>query len=310
MEEKNSAELYAELSDIISKLERSAFNIGEQVSELEESMFEQQVQNKIRIIAENAIFIEGLISPLEAMSEDLFLKSITDRLTQLKNRMYFEEVIKQEVEGIVDAACIMIDVDNFGDYNNIYGCQQGDVALQTIARVIRENADAEFIARYGGEEFSIILAGYSNTNNDVVVIAESVRQGIESEVVRPFSIQIMGDEKLEEVVGEIPDMIKSRIYSFFETDSIYSGYYHELLRKNFFLKSFSEAEINKIRFDRKLFAKALGKVRKYLRGMQKVTASLGVSVRKSEESVESLIYRADRALYQAKETGKNKVCLF
>jgi diguanylate cyclase (GGDEF)-like protein len=78
---------------------------------------------------------------------------------------------------------MFIDIDNFKAYNDAYGHQQGDVALQTVANFlltsIRRSAD--FAARWGSEEFSALLP---NTDlNGVLHIAESFRETIEQSAI-------------------------------------------------------------------------------------------------------------------------------
>ena len=72
----------------------------------------------------------------------------------------------------------MLDIDDFKSINDVYGHQQGDLVLQYVANVLRDNSrDVDVAARYGGEELSLILP---HTDLDgTYVIADRVREEIE-----------------------------------------------------------------------------------------------------------------------------------
>ena len=85
-----------------------------------------------------------------------------DSLTDLYNHRYFHEYINNyfETENIDEKpiSLIMMDLDGFNKYNNMFGHQQGDLALCTIADILNSGAGNKYIpCRYGGEEFGIIL---------------------------------------------------------------------------------------------------------------------------------------------------------
>jgi diguanylate cyclase (GGDEF)-like protein len=88
--------------------------------------------------------------------------SLTDALTGLHNRRSFELFLKNEVSRSQrfsrSIGIILIDVDNFKEYNDTYGHPAGDEALQQVAKCLfagRRNAD--IVARIGGDEFVVIL---------------------------------------------------------------------------------------------------------------------------------------------------------
>lgn len=89
--------------------------------------------------------------------------SITDPLTQLKNRMYFNMKYTQEWKRCnrlrSPLALLMLDLDHFKNLNDTYGHLFGDECLQEVARILsRELPRAtDTVARYGGEEFVILL---------------------------------------------------------------------------------------------------------------------------------------------------------
>jgi diguanylate cyclase (GGDEF)-like protein len=109
--------------------------------------------------------------------------SMTDQLTGLPNRRYFDERFKTEwSRAYRDQAPISIliaDIDRFKNYNDTYGHQQGDIALQSFAKVFSDplKRPADFVARWGGEEFIALLP---NTDSiGAVNVAEKIRSSIE-----------------------------------------------------------------------------------------------------------------------------------
>ena len=167
---------------------------------------------------------------LQAANKKLQAVSITDKLTNIHNRLgidtAFEEELKKFQMSHQQFGVILLDIDNFKNINDSYGHQVGDRVLQGIAKILRENTrDRDIVGRWGGEEFLIICP---------------------------------------------------------QTDIAGTKRNAELLRK--FIEEYR-------------FYKVVN-----------VTASFGVSVTLDNDTLDSLLKRVDKALYKAKESGKNKVC--
>lgn len=102
-------------------------------------------------------------SELNALSKRLEFASNIDYLTGLYNRRYFNEVYEKEwlsaVRSQSELAMIMIDIDYFKKYNDVYGHLQGDSCLKAVSKAIRESVQRprDIVARFGGEEFVILL---------------------------------------------------------------------------------------------------------------------------------------------------------
>ena len=92
--------------------------------------------------------------------EKVYLEARIDELTGLLNRKYFYEILEQETEKHKNSSLslVLLSVDDFKLYNQLYGTQEGDLALQQVAMVLRacvgENG---YVARYSGKEFALIL---------------------------------------------------------------------------------------------------------------------------------------------------------
>jgi diguanylate cyclase (GGDEF)-like protein len=116
-------------------------------------------------------------------SEDLRKISVTDSLTDLFNRRFFQDRLTEEIERAKrhtqSLSVIMLDIDSFKNYNDTYGHQAGDEALRMIAGIIRNSVrNIDVVARYGGEEFAVILP--MTEANAAREIAERIRSGVAS----------------------------------------------------------------------------------------------------------------------------------
>jgi diguanylate cyclase (GGDEF)-like protein/putative nucleotidyltransferase with HDIG domain len=97
----------------------------------------------------------------------IYERSITearrDRLTGLLNRKFFLELVDREFEQYKNTAIslCLFNVDDFKLYNQLYGSQEGDLALSRIAGLLRSAInDTCHAARVGGKEFALLLPGY------------------------------------------------------------------------------------------------------------------------------------------------------
>ena len=110
-------------------------------------------------------------------------QAITDGMTGLYNRRYFEEYIKKEAIRAMRQnqkfTVIGIDLDHLKQINDTYGHNYGDIAIKTIAEVLKSNARSiDIAARMGGEEFNLILPGVDIEGG--CIAAERIRKAIES----------------------------------------------------------------------------------------------------------------------------------
>jgi diguanylate cyclase (GGDEF)-like protein/PAS domain S-box-containing protein len=101
------------------------------------------------------------ISDRVRMERELKRLATTDPLTDLYNRLRFEQLLDEELERVRryqrDLALIMFDVDHFKAVNDRFGHDTGDRILQGLAGVVREHLRTpDVFARWGGEEFMIL----------------------------------------------------------------------------------------------------------------------------------------------------------
>ncbi len=122
---------------------------------------------------------------LEREKQELSIRATTDKLTGIRNRAHFDDVLKQTVRrrmaGEMSGALgvLVLDVDHFKKFNDAHGHLAGDEVLKAVARALQgavRNNDCA--ARYGGEEFVVIL---HETDEDCLAeTAERIRASIEA----------------------------------------------------------------------------------------------------------------------------------
>jgi len=127
-----------------------------------------------RLAAIAALCLQSALS-----AERLKAAGLTDTLTGVKNRRYFEARSMEEVACAVrnklSLACLFFDIDKFKSMNDTYGHQVGDEVLRYVAKVIQVQLRAsEVLARYGGEEFVVLLPGVGQLN--ATATAERIRK--------------------------------------------------------------------------------------------------------------------------------------
>ncbi|WP_294960854.1 transporter substrate-binding domain-containing protein [Sulfurimonas sp.] len=109
--------------------------------------------------------------------------SITDELTSLYNRRYFNEIFPKLINSAkrekYNICFALLDIDFFKQYNDTYGHISGDQALQSLSACIKASmtrAD-DYCFRLGGEEFALIFKGHSP--KEAIKFIEKVKQNIE-----------------------------------------------------------------------------------------------------------------------------------
>ncbi|MEF9475441.1 MAG: diguanylate cyclase, partial [Candidatus Mariimomonas ferrooxydans] len=128
-----------------------------------------------------------------SMHEEITSLAVTDGLTGINNHRHFQERLTEEVEISKrygrNLSLLILDVDNFKSFNDIYGHQVGDVVLKSIAFTLEEQSrKTDFPARYGGEEFALIMP---ETNfSGARILAERLRKKISTS-----SFDLPGSEK-------------------------------------------------------------------------------------------------------------------
>ena len=176
---------YASLESSITALREGAFAYVIKPLAMDEviATIEQAVEKQQLLLATS----EQLIKEKQG-KEYYKLLSITDGLTELCNYRYFRELLAREVAMAKRYAhhvsLLMIDIDNFKEYNDAYGHLDGDKALRNIAKMLKASCrTVDIVARYGGEEFTILMP-YTKKEG-AVLAAERLRGFIEKAQAEP-----------------------------------------------------------------------------------------------------------------------------
>jgi diguanylate cyclase (GGDEF)-like protein len=109
--------------------------------------------------------------------------SLTDALTGLRNRRYFDLFLKNEIDRsqrfVRGLAIIILDIDHFKNYNDTFGHPAGDEALRLVSQCLIDNRrKADVVARIGGEEFAVILP--ETDLKGALDVAEKIRMSVAS----------------------------------------------------------------------------------------------------------------------------------
>src|SRR6185503_18664485 len=102
------------------------------------------------------------ISQLQVSLEAVRNESLTDPLTSLANRKYFdhslEKFIEQSFATGEPMSLVLADIDHFKAFNDTFGHLTGDQVLRLVALAMKQNVKGQdVVARFGGEEFAVIL---------------------------------------------------------------------------------------------------------------------------------------------------------
>lgn len=116
--------------------------------------------DELKLVIHHALDMRKLAE--EAKEKKIYQElALTDALTQIYNRRYFEELLRRETERAnryrQKFSLMMIDVDDFKKHNDTYGHVEGDKVLKDIASaILYKIRSTDYVARYGGEEFAVI----------------------------------------------------------------------------------------------------------------------------------------------------------
>jgi diguanylate cyclase (GGDEF)-like protein len=157
------------------------------------------------------------------INEEFRKLAITDPLTGLYNRRYFERAMKDELALALrhgDKHCVLlIDIDNFKNINDTYGHLEGDRVLQKFADTLKEQLRAaDILSRMGGEEFVVLCKRVQQSN--ALSIAEKFRKKIEAmtieigadtvRITASIGVAVLPkgpDDTIEEILGEADEAL-------------------------------------------------------------------------------------------------------
>ncbi|MEH6472899.1 MAG: diguanylate cyclase [Halopseudomonas sp.] len=153
---------------------------------------------------------------MKVLNDELAFLSRTDRMTQMFNRGYWEEMATHEFKrcqryGNV-SSLVMFDIDHFKAVNDTYGHQVGDEVIRALSRLVKEMVrDSDLAGRYGGEEFAVVLCDTAAAG--AAQFCERARAAIEAMVVEALGETVkftisLGFSEINSDVGSLETWLK------------------------------------------------------------------------------------------------------
>jgi len=136
------------------------------------------------------------ISNLQQSLEAIRAESLTDPLTGLGNRKYFDRSIEMAVQNALAAneplSLLLFDIDHFKSFNDSYGHLTGDQVLRLVGMSLKQSIKGQDItARYGGEEFAVVLP--NTALRQALTVADHIRRAVMSKELKKKSTgEILG----------------------------------------------------------------------------------------------------------------------
>ncbi len=123
------------------------------------------------------------------LAENMKKLSLTDPLTNLYNRRYFEERLNEEIDRSerhnLNLSLCIIDIDDFKLFNDTEGHPAGDDILERFSRLVHESMRTiDVLARIGGEEFAVIMP--QTDGDEAFSVAERLRNTVKHKLDRTW----------------------------------------------------------------------------------------------------------------------------
>lgn len=152
--------------------------------------------------------LRGERRKMKELKEQLAERAVTDPLTGLRNRRYFEEFLESELARIRRyggrCALAMVDIDSFKNYNDTLGHLAGDEVLKTLSRVLENRLrTSDVLSRYGGEEFAVIMV--NTTRPDAAEVIDRLREYVEDHPFGGEEVQPGGTLTVSAGVAACPE---------------------------------------------------------------------------------------------------------
>jgi len=137
-----------------------------------------------------ALIIGSLVILAGRMFETTERESLSDPLTGLANRRFFQEILLRELRRAQRSnqplALIIADIDHFKGVNDTYGHSVGDEVLEQVGSIMLASVRAtDFVIRYGGEEFVVLMP--ETRSADAVAVADKLRKTIGDTILESTS---------------------------------------------------------------------------------------------------------------------------
>ena len=142
-----------------------------------------QEENKLRAMTET----------LSARSQKLEYAALTDALTGMQNRRYFDEALREYIQEFSrigrPVGLMLLDLDHFKTVNDSHGHDVGDQVLRAVADCLKDMTRYhDVVARLGGEEFAVVAP---NLDTDLLLkLAERIRKAIAATAIVSGNVRL------------------------------------------------------------------------------------------------------------------------
>jgi diguanylate cyclase len=191
-----SASYDARLSGAAQQL--AAVQDREQVKAIVETLVKatSEMRDTNKALEQRLSLSKSEISDLQQSLEAIRAESLTDPLTGLGNRKYFDRSIEAAVQHALTSgeplSLLMFDIDHFKSFNDSYGHLTGDQVLRLVAMSLKQTIKGQDItARYGGEEFAVVLP--NTALRQALTVADHIRRAVMAKELKKKSTgEILG----------------------------------------------------------------------------------------------------------------------
>jgi diguanylate cyclase len=156
----------------------------------------REMRDSNKALEDRLLLSRAEISNLQHSLEAIRAESLTDPLTGLGNRKYFDRSMDAAVQNALadgePLSLLMFDIDHFKSFNDSYGHLTGDQVLRLVAQSLKQTIKGQDItARYGGEEFAVVLP--STALRQALTVADHIRRAVMSKELKKRSTgEILG----------------------------------------------------------------------------------------------------------------------
>jgi diguanylate cyclase len=156
----------------------------------------REMRDTNKVLEERLTLSKSEISNLQHSLEAIRAESLTDPLTGLGNRKYFDRSIEMAVQNALangePLSLLMFDIDHFKSFNDSYGHLTGDQVLRLVGMSLKQTIKGQDItARYGGEEFAVVLP--NTALRQALTVADHIRRAVMSKELKKKSTgEILG----------------------------------------------------------------------------------------------------------------------
>jgi len=156
----------------------------------------RQMRDTNKALEDRLTLSRSEIGNLQQSLEAIHAESLTDPLTGLGNRKYFDRTMRTAIQNALQnnqpLSLLIMDIDHFKSFNDSYGHLTGDQVLRLVATSLKQTIKGQDItARYGGEEFTVVLP--DTALRQALTVADHIRRAIMSKELKKKSTgEILG----------------------------------------------------------------------------------------------------------------------